>query len=49
MIANLQECPQNGQISPLYRTDAKLRAEGACTLCRSAKEEDEVKGGLGDR
>ena len=36
------------QLSPLYRTDANPRAESACTLCRGAKEEDKVKGGLGD-
>ena len=28
------------QISPLYRTDAKPRAEAACRLCRGAKEEE---------
>ena len=28
-------------ISPLYRTDAKPRAEAACRLCRGAKEEEQ--------
>ena len=34
------------KLSPLYRTDAKPRAEGACTLCRGAKEEDRRSKGV---
>ena len=32
--------------SPLYRTDAKPRAEAACRLCRGAKEEDQRSKGV---
>ena len=34
------------KISPLYRTDAKPRAEIACKLCRGAKEEDRRSKGV---
>ena len=33
-------------ISPLYRTDAKPRAEAACRLCRGAKEEEQRSKGV---
>ena len=33
-------------ISPLYRTDAKPRAEAACRLCRGAKEEEQRSKGI---
>ena len=33
-------------ISPLYRTDAKPRVQGTCTLYRGAKEEDQRSKGV---
>ena len=33
-------------LSPLYRTDAKPRAEIACKLCRGAKEQDRRSKGV---
>ncbi len=37
---------ERSDLSPLYRTDAKPKAEGACTLCRGAKEEDQRSKGV---